>query len=58
MSAQNYKIMPSVKHDQLLNFYISLEKREKLRYLCNRKTNLHKIEHGDAKCASYGMQGC
>ena len=29
--------------DHLVNFYISLEKRKKLRYLCNSMTDLQKI---------------
>jgi len=33
-----------VKHDRFIDFYISLEKkREKLEYLCNNTTDLHKI---------------
>jgi len=30
-------------------FYISLEKWEKLRYLCNGMSEIHKIWHDDAE---------
>ena len=32
----------NIKQDHFMNFYISLEKREKLQYLCNSTTDLHK----------------
>jgi len=35
-----------------VNFYISLEKRDRSRYPCNRTTDLCKIWHDDAKRAS------
>ena len=38
-----------MKGDHLLNFCISLEKREKLRCLCNSMICLHKIWHDDAQ---------
>jgi len=41
-----------IKCDHLVNFYISLAKREKLRYLCNTTTDLHKIWHNDAEPVS------
>ena len=41
-----------IKCDHLVNFYISLAKREKSRYLCNTTTDLHKIWHNDAEPVS------
>jgi len=41
-----------VKHDHLVNFYISLEKSKKLRYLCSSMTDHRKIWHGDAQHVS------
>ena len=38
-----------LKRDHLVNFYISLEKREKLRCLCNSMIYLRKIWHDDAE---------
>jgi len=37
---QSYVILST---DYFMTFYISVEKCEKLQYLCNRTTNLHKI---------------
>jgi len=39
-------------HDNVANFYISLEKREKMWYICNSSTDLHKIQRDNSECVS------
>ena len=39
-------------HDNVANFYISLEKREKMWYICYSSTDLHKIQRDNAECVS------
>ena len=47
------KDIPPLKHDRLVYiFYISREKREKLRYTCNSMIYLHDILHDEAECLS------
>jgi len=45
-----------IERDHLANFYISLEKSQKLRYLCDSMNYLHKIRHDDAQdvCELHG----
>jgi len=38
-----HKLICHIKHDYVMNFYITIEKREKLQYLYNSTTDLHKI---------------
>ena len=67
ISMQNYKTLLNyftqtlakichIKRDRLVNFYISLEKCEKLRYICNSMTYLQKcdttIQNVFFKCTS------
>ena len=46
-----------IKRDHLVNFYISQEKREKLRYLCGSVTYLQSIWQADAEPVSEVL-GC
>jgi len=41
-----------IKRDHLVNFHISLEKREKLRYLCYITTDLYKSRHDNPERVS------
>ena len=48
LSANSTKLC-RIKRDHLVNFYISLERRGKLRYFSNTMTDFHRIWHDDTE---------
>ena len=45
----NFSKLCHVKREYLVNFYISLEIRKQLQYLCNSMTNLPNMWHDGAE---------